>query len=153
MPKLWTEIRRNQGYSVRCLIWCTSETNYWNPRYFNNFDLFQSWRLESAFHSHQKCAEKGFGIFLFMFFIWHLISAFVFIFQFHQFRASLTNVSGATVDAVKPIVNAIDSMEISERIETYRSFGQFLTDVEWVMNKYDGLFHGKHDRSIYWTYW
>lgn len=70
------------------------------------------------------------------------------IIQFRDFRAALTDVTASLEDAAKPIINAIDLMKMTEHIETYRSFGEFLTDVEWVKDKYNELFRGKNDRTI-----
>lgn len=51
------------------------------------------------------------------------------------------------MEDVTPIVNAIDLVNTTEHIESYRSFGHFLTDVEWITDKYKELFHGKNDRT------
>lgn len=77
-----------------------------------------------------------------------LIPPFVIIFQFGQFRSALTDVSPSLEDDARAIINAIDSMNMTEHMTAYRSFGEFLTDVGWVMDKYNELFRGKNDQAI-----
>lgn len=68
-----------------------------------------------------------------------IILEFVSYFQFDQFYGSLNE---SMQNAATLITNALDKINKKEHFDAYQSFGEFLTDVEWIVNEYTKLFKG-----------